>query len=256
MSARVTLADGRTRPAPDPSRPSDARARPRRAACAADALQVRLRRAAADVRPRRPADGRDLPVRLDVPRDVDRDAARADVGDARAAHVAPAREARPPPRVRDRVRCARRRAGHAHVARRVRAARARHRRPGMAHRRARRVERRARNGARPVSQRVRADGVPGGPVHARGRSPAAPPLRPARPDGPDGDAPVLDLVPAPDDVRLRRARSGDGERARCATRADVVVVPVRSCSRSCSAPPRFAGGRPDTRSVARLRCGR
>ena len=52
---------------------------------AADAAALRLRRPAGDLRPHRRAAARDLPVRLHVPRHLDRDAARAHQRHARAA---------------------------------------------------------------------------------------------------------------------------------------------------------------------------
>ena len=57
----------------------------RRAVPARDAAALRLRRAAAGVRPRRRRDARPVPVHHDVPRHVDHDAARAHDRHARAA---------------------------------------------------------------------------------------------------------------------------------------------------------------------------
>ena len=81
------------------------------------AAAVRLRRRSRGVPARRRAAARHLPVHLDVPGHVDRDAAGAHVGDARAADDDAAREARPARRLRARVRARRRRPGGARRAR-------------------------------------------------------------------------------------------------------------------------------------------
>ena len=73
-------------------------------------------------------------------------------------------------------------------------------------------ERAPRDGARPLPERLRDDGVSGGSVHARGGDPADPALRPARAARGDGGAARVALEPAPAHLRVRRARAGDGER--------------------------------------------
>ena len=224
VSLRDHPRDGRAGARAAAPRPPHARARPPRPVAAVDALPLRLRRPARDVRPRRRADGRDLPARLDVPRHVDRDAPRAHQRDARAAHVAAAGEARPAARLRARLRARRRRAGVARLRRRLRAARARRGGLGRARRRPRGRERRARDGARPLPLRLRLDGVPGRAVHAGGDPAPAPALRPARPARPDGAGAGLDLLRPPDDVRLRRARARHVGDAGPELALDVAVV--------------------------------
>ena len=104
---------------PRPARNSRSSSSCRRSA---HALPLRLRRAAGDVRPgRRPA-RRHLPLHVDVPRHLDRDAARADERHARAADVDADREGRPARRLRARLRRRRGRAGVDHVRRRLRPA--------------------------------------------------------------------------------------------------------------------------------------
>ena len=60
--------------------------------------------------------------------------------------------------------------------------------PTLARRGARGLERDPRDGAWPLSQRVRADRVPGGAVHARGRPAPDPAVRADRAPRPDGEA--------------------------------------------------------------------
>src|SRR6185312_9893678 len=67
---------------------------------------------------------------------------------------------------------------------------------------------------RPLRERLRADGVPGGAVHARDRAPAGPPLRPAGAPRPDGRRARSRVVGAAALLRGRRdaAHHRGGER--------------------------------------------
>ena len=154
---------------------------------------------------RRPA-LRPVPVHRHVPDHVDRDAPRAHERDARAADdpadVAP----RSPGRLRHRVRPARGDPGDRRLHGRVPRARPGRRPRRLARRAPRDRERAPRNGARARGQRVRADRVPGRPVHAGAHLPAAAPLRPLHRAQRDGHRPLLGLVGAPAHLLLRRAR--------------------------------------------------
>ena len=109
----------------------------------------RLRRA-------RPGPARDLPVHRDVPRDQRDHPARAGQRHPRAAAVDADGQARLPARLRPRLRAARRRAVGAGGRGERRPARPRRQRPGLAARRGGGRRRRARHGARPARQRLRA----------------------------------------------------------------------------------------------------
>ena len=100
-------------------------------------------------------------------------------------------------------------AGVDHVRRRLRPARAGHGRAGVGGGADRGRERAARDGARSLPERLRDDGVPGRPVHARRRDPADPPLRPARPARAMAE-PLEWLSNLLLLTCLRRARAGDG----------------------------------------------
>ena len=73
--------------------------------------------------------------------------------------------------------------------------------------------------ARPLRQRVRADRVPSGAVHARLCAPADPSLRTLRRSERDDNLAPCDLVCHAADVRLRRARPHRGQQLRHALRA-------------------------------------
>ncbi len=158
----------------------------------------------ADLRPRRRAAGRDLPAGLHVPGHLDHDAARAHLRHARAPHDHPARPARPAARLRRRLRPDGDRAGRPGVGRRGRPARPRRRRLGRAGRRAGGGQRPARDGARPLRERVRGHRVPGRPVHAGRRAPAAAAVRALPPPRGAGPAARAGLRGPADELRLRR----------------------------------------------------
>ena len=139
-------------------------------------------------------------------------AARADVRHAGAAAPMPMGKAGPAHRVRPGVRRRRPGAGAARRRARRRPARARRAGPGLAARARRRARRSARHGARDCSsQRVRADRVPGGAVHAGRRAPADAAVRAVR--RPRGCrrccSAVADVLPLSYAVD---AMTGDGQR--------------------------------------------
>ena len=169
---------------------------------------------------------RALPVHDDVHRHVDHDAARAGDGTLERLMTLPLAKLDLLARLRDRVRAAWRSSrpppsrcvafelldlhvAGSHVA--VVAARGR--------------QRPARHGARAVRERVRADGVPGGAVHAGDRLPADPPLRALRRARADGGWLRADLGCVPAHVRVRRACACDaGPRPRAWFAFDLVVT--------------------------------
>ena len=71
-------------------------------------------------------------------------------------------------------------------------------------------ERPARDGTRPVPERLRADGVPGRSVHAGLRAAADPARGASRPARPDGRAARVAVARAATHLCVRRARAGDG----------------------------------------------
>ncbi len=174
-----------------PSGPEDDRAHPRCPVRARGAPQGALQGHAGGLPARGCTAPRALPVHHDVPRHLGDDAARAHVGNARAADDDADLETRPARRLRARVRAPGDRPGDARLRARLRAPRAERGRPGMGRGAPGGCERDARDGARAPRERLREYGVPGRAVHAGDRAaPAAPvwALRPSRPDG--GLAPV------------------------------------------------------------------
>ena len=103
VSLRITRRDGAARSAPAPPRPAHAGAHRLRPVPADHAPEVRLP-GQPGLRPGRRAAGRALPARVDVRRHVDHDASRAYDGHARAADDDAAVQARPPARLRGRLR--------------------------------------------------------------------------------------------------------------------------------------------------------
>ena len=233
MSAARHARDRAARAAAAAPRPAHDRAAAGRAVRAARAAALRVRGQPRDVPAHRRAAARALPVHRDVPRHVDRDAARAHHRHARAADDDAARP---------RSTCSPATGSRSARWRRVQAAScapsgssllgldAPHGAWLVAAARGR--QRGARDGARAVRQRVRADRVPGRAVHAGGGPPAAPAVRavrPARPDG-RGAAGMSSLLPLTYAYDALAAGDAAGA-ARHWSAIDVAVVPARRSPR-------------------------